>query len=132
MSDTLPSDDASHDNPSKETPLSELTERVLRHRQERDWAQFHTPKELAISLAVESAELLALMQWHTGEALAQAVAAKRQKIIDELADVLHSTLLLAADLKVDLGEALKQKLAKDAIKYPVDKVKGRAVKYNEL
>ena len=114
------------------TPLSELTARVLRHRDERDWAQFHTPKELAISLTVESAELLALMQWQTGEALTQAVTAKRQKIVDELADVLHSTLLLAADLKIDLAEALEQKRAKDAAKYPVDKAKGRAVKYDEL
>ena len=109
-----------------------LTARVLRHRDERDWAQFHTPKELAISLAVESAELLALMQWQSGDALTQAIANKRQKIVDELADVLHSTLLLAADLKVDLAEALEQKLVKDAMKYPVEKSKGRAVKYDEL
>jgi len=112
--------------------LAELTSRVLRHRDERDWAQFHTPKELAISLTVESAELLALMQWQSGEALTQAMNSKRQKIVDELADVLHSTLLLAADLKVDLAEALVQKLAKDALKYPVEKSKGRAVKYDEL
>ena len=112
--------------------LAELTSRVLRHRDERDWAQFHTPKELAISLTVESAELLALMQWHSGEALKAAVASKRQQIVDELADVLHSTLLLAADLRIDLAEALEQKLAKDALKYPVEKSKGRAVKYDEL
>ncbi|QOV89692.1 nucleotide pyrophosphohydrolase [Humisphaera borealis] len=115
-----------------DTPLAELTARVLRHRDERDWAQFHTPKELAISLAVEASELLALMQWQTGEALTRAVTNKRDKIVDELADVLHSTLLLAADLKIDLAEALKQKLAKDALKYPVEKSKGRAVKYDEL
>lgn len=113
-------------------PLCDLTARVLHHRDERDWAQFHTPKELAISLTVEAAELLALMQWHTGEALTEAVTAKRQKITDELADVLHSTLLLAADLKIDLADALEKKLAKDALKYPVEKAKGRAVKYDEL
>lgn len=112
--------------------LADLTTRVLRHRDERDWAQFHTPKELAISLAVESAELLALMQWQTGDALKQAVAARREKIVDELADVLHSTLLLAADLSIDLADALEQKLAKDALKYPVEKSKGRAVKYTDL
>src|SRR3954471_16425462 len=92
------------------TPLADLTVRVLSHRDERDWGQFHTPKELAISLVVEATELLSLMQWKTGEQLRQTVADKREKIVDELADVLHSTLLLAADLKIDLAEALEQKL----------------------
>jgi hypothetical protein len=59
--------------------LAEMTARVLRHRDERDWGQFHTPKELAISLTVESAELLALMQWKTGEQLERAVAEKRPR-----------------------------------------------------
>ena len=112
--------------------LAELTARVLRHRDERDWGQFHTPKELAISLTVESAELLALMQWKTGEDLASAIADKRAQVVDELADVLHSTLLLASDLGIDLGDALEQKLTKDARKYPVEKAKGRNVKYDEL
>lgn len=115
-----------------EHTIERLTRRVLRHRDERDWAQFHTPKELAISLCVESAELLSLMQWKTGADLDAALTAKRDKIQDELADVLHSLLLLAADLKVDPGAALEQKLAKDALKYPVDRAKGRNTKYNEL
>src|SRR2546430_5899275 len=96
--------------------LSDLVQRVLRHRNERQWGQFHTPKELAISLCVESAELMSLMQWKNGDELTSALAGKREKIADELADVLHSTLLLASDLKIDLAEALKQKLEKDAIK----------------
>src|SRR3954452_23951140 len=90
--------------------LAAMTQRVLRHREERDWGQFHTPKELAISLVVEATELLSLMQWKTGEQLRQTVVDKREKIVDELADVLHSTLLLAADLQIDLAEALEQKL----------------------
>jgi NTP pyrophosphatase (non-canonical NTP hydrolase) len=112
--------------------IAQLTQRVLRHRDERQWAQFHTPKELAISLCVESAELLAIMQWKSGDELDQAVAAKHKEIRDELADVLHSVLLLASDLKVDLGVALEQKLVKDAEKYPVHKAKGRNTKYTEL
>src|SRR5256885_17203197 len=104
----------------KPDSLSDLTRRVLRHRDERDWAQFHTPKELAISLCVESAELLSLMQWKTDAELQRVVIDKREMIQDELADVLHSVLLLASDLKLDLGDALEQKLAKDARKYPVD------------
>ena len=112
--------------------IDELTRRVLQHRDERQWAQFHTPKELAISLCVESAELLSLMQWMSGAQLDEAVAAKRPQIQDELADVFHSVLLLAAELKIDLGEALPQKLAKDAQKYPVGKAKGKNLKYSEL
>src|SRR3954470_555254 len=115
-----------------EHTIERLTERVLRHRDEREWAQFHTPKELAVSLCVESAELLALMQWKTGEQLHEALAARREKVSDELADVLHSLLLLASDLKVDLAAALEQKLVKDAAKYPVEKAKGKNLKYTEL
>src|SRR3954462_11125931 len=95
--------------------LSGLTARVLRHRDERDWGQFHTPKELAVSLTVVAAELLSLMQWKTGEQLRQAMIDKRAKVVDELADVLHSTLLLASDLNINLADALEQKLAKDAL-----------------
>ena len=95
-------------------------------------AQFHTPKELAISLCVESAELLSLMQWKSPEQVQQVVRDKRQQVQDELADVLHSVLLLASDLEIDLGEALVQKLKKDAEKYPVAKAKGRNSKYDEL
>ncbi|HEY2589803.1 MAG TPA: nucleotide pyrophosphohydrolase [Tepidisphaeraceae bacterium] len=112
--------------------LSELTAVVVRHRDEREWKQFHNPKELAISLCVESAELLSLMQWKSGKQLEETVAAKRDKIRDELADVLHSTLLLASELHISLGESLLEKLKKDAAKYPVEKAKGRNLKYNEL
>jgi NTP pyrophosphatase (non-canonical NTP hydrolase) len=112
--------------------LAELTARVLKHRDERDWAQFHTPKELAISLAVEAGELLALMQWKSGAELADYLAQRREAVRDELADVLHSLLLLANDLQVDLGDALEQKLIKDAAKYPIEKSRGQAKKYDEL
>ena len=114
------------------TPLADLTARVLRHRDERNWAQFHTPKELAISLVVEATELLSLMQWKSPDEVRDAVAAKHEKFRDELADVLHSVLLLASDLQIDLAAALDQKLQKDALKYPVDKARGRNVKYTEL
>ena len=112
--------------------LAELTARVLRHRDERLWAQFHTPKELAISLCVEAGELLALMQWKTGDALDQQLAARQGALRDEMADCLHSLLLLAEHLKIDLGEALEQKLVKDAAKYPVEKSRGKADKYSDL
>ena len=112
--------------------LADLTRRVLAHRDERDWKQFHTPKELAVSLCVEAAELLALMQWKTGPELQQAIAARREDLADEMADVLHSLLLLADDVGIELGPALERKLIKDAVKYPVEKSKGRNLKYDEL
>jgi NTP pyrophosphatase (non-canonical NTP hydrolase) len=112
--------------------LSDLTARVLAHRDERDWSQFHTPKELAISLAVESAELLALMQWKSGDELRASLEHDRERLQDELADVLHSILLFAHDQNVNLGVALDAKLQKDAVKYPVEKSRGRAEKYDKL
>jgi NTP pyrophosphatase (non-canonical NTP hydrolase) len=112
--------------------LNELIQTVTRHRDDRDWGQFHTPKELAISLCVEAAELLSLMQWKNGEQLNQAVAEKREKIQDELADVFHSLLLLSAELHIPLDDALLVKLEKDSKKYPIEKSKGKNLKYNEL
>src|SRR3569832_1803106 len=106
--------------------LADQTQRVLRHRDERNWAQFHTPKELAISLVVEAGELLALMQWKTGESHDAALMAKRENVRDELADCLHSLLLQADHVKVDLAAALEEKLKKDALKYPIEKSRGRA------
>lgn len=114
------------------TTLGQLLEMVLEFRRQRDWAQFHTPKELAISLVVESAELLELMQWKQGAELDKAMQRNRQAIADELADVLHSLLLLAHEMRIDLAEAFKAKLDKAGEKYPVHKSKGRPDKYTEL
>jgi dCTP diphosphatase len=126
------SDSSTSGGGDRSDSLRRLTRRVLRHRDERDWAQFHNPKELAVSLCVEAAELLSLMQWQNGADLEKVLTAKREKVTDELADVLHSLLLLGSDLKVDLAAALEQKLAKDAKKYPVHKAKGKALKYTDL
>jgi hypothetical protein len=72
------------------------------------------------------------MQWQTGEQLTQTLAHKHERLSDELADVLHSLLLLAAHQKIPLGRALVEKLGKDARKYPVEKARGKNLKYNEL
>jgi dCTP diphosphatase len=115
-----------------EQSLSDLTKTVVAHRDAREWQQFHTPKELAVSLCVEAAELLALMQWKTGAQLTAALAARRDDVQDELADVFHSLLLLANDFQISLDAALLQKLQKDAAKYPVSKSRGKNLKYDEL
>ena len=112
--------------------LDELVKAAVDFRDRRDWAQFHNPKELAISLAVESAELIQLMQWYKGDELQHVIEEKRDHLKDELADVFFSVLLLAAELKIDLGQAFLDKLQKTAAKYPVDKSKGSPKKYTEL
>jgi NTP pyrophosphatase (non-canonical NTP hydrolase) len=112
--------------------LADLIRAAVAFRDQRDWAQFHSPKELAISLAVESAELIQLMQWFKGEELDRVVREKHDHLKDELADVLFSVLLLANELKVDLGRAFLEKLEKTGTKYPVDKSKGSPKKYTEL
>ena len=112
--------------------LADLIRAAVAFRDQRDWAQFHSPKELAISLAVESAELIQLMQWFKGEELDRVIREKRDHLKDELADVLFSVLLLANELKVDLGQAFLDKLDKTAAKYPVERSKGSAKKYTEL
>jgi len=112
--------------------LKDLIQAAVAFRDQRDWAQFHTPKELAISLAVESAEMLQLLQWWKDKDLDQIIKTKRPQIQDELADVFFSVLLLANELKIDLGQAFLQKLKKTGAKYPVNKSKGSPKKYMEL
>ena len=116
----------------KDDSLKRLTGLFLGFRDARDWKQFHNPKELAVSLVVESAEFLELFQWKTGAELERVVRDKREALADELADVLHSLLLLASDLGIDLAAAAEQKIAKMERKYPVDKAKGRPRKYDDL
>jgi NTP pyrophosphatase (non-canonical NTP hydrolase) len=112
--------------------LKHLIKAAVAFRDQRDWAQFHTPKELAISLAVESAELLQLLQWWKENDLGRIIKQKRTQIQDELADVFFSVLLLADELKIDLGRAFLKKLKKTGAKYPVHKSKGSPQKYTEF
>lgn len=116
--------------PSAAATLQALTAQVTAFRDARDWAQFHRPKDVALGLSLEAAEVLELFQWKEG-AEAQAVYAS-QKLEDELSDVLYWVLLMAHDAGFDLAKALEAKLAKNAIKYPVEKARGTSRKYTEL
>jgi len=109
--------------------FSELQRKVVKFRDDRDWAQFHDPKDVAISLSLEANELLELFQWRNGP---DAAKERRAEIGDELADVFYWTLLMAHDLDIDLERALSAKLEKNAKKYPVEKARGSAKKYTEL
>jgi NTP pyrophosphatase (non-canonical NTP hydrolase) len=114
--------------------LDKIRQQLLAFRDERDWKQFHTLKNLIISLNLESAELLELTQWKTD---AQLDALKtdpqfREALRDECADVLLYLLLIAEDSGIDLLDAAQAKIAKNAARYPVEQSFGSAKKYTEL
>ncbi len=112
--------------------LQQLTDLALRFRDERDWKQFHNPKDLAIVLSLEAAEVLEHMLWKTPAELDKGLIGQHEQIGEELSDVLHAVMLLASELRIDLGEAYRRKMAKNAEKYPIHKSRGRATKYTEL
>ena len=112
--------------------LNDLTRLVLEFREERDWKQFHNPKDMALSLSLEAAELLELMQWRNGAALDAHLRVSKDRLGEELADVLGWILLLANDQQIDLAEAFAKKIELNKRKYPVEKAKGSAKKYDEL
>lgn len=99
---------------------------------ERDWEQFHSPKNLAAALAVEAAELLEIFQWLTEAQSASLSERQSAAAQEELADVFLYVLRLADRLGIDLVEAAHRKMALNAEKYPVDRARGRADKYTEL
>ena len=113
------------------TSVKDMIDRAVQFRDERDWKQFHDGKELAIGLTTEAAELLAMMRFRKGEDLEAYIAAHKEEIADELADVLYFVLLISHDLDIDLVEAQKNKLRKTALKYPIEKAKGNPTKYPE-
>jgi len=114
--------------------LRELTEEVLKFRDARNWAQFHDLRQLIVSLNLEAAELLELTQWKSDAEIAAlpADAAGREALSDECADVLLYLLLLAERAGIDLEAAARDKLRKNAEKYPVEKSYGSSRKYTQL
>ena len=103
---------------------SSVHEQIAAFVAERDWAQFHSPENLAKSVAIEAGELLECFQW--------GADADPKRVRDELADVLTYCLLLADRIGADPGEIVLEKLAKTREKYPVDKARGRSAKYDQL
>jgi dCTP diphosphatase len=112
--------------------LHELRERLRAFTAERDWAQFHSPKNLAMALSGEAGELLEVFQWLT-EAESRAPTPRQKSAADEeIADVLLYLVRLADELGIDPIAAAHRKLAENARKYPVDKARGTSAKYTEL
>ena len=116
------------------TTISELKARVLTFVHERDWEQFHSPKNLSMALAAETGELMEHFLWATNEQ-SRSIASdpvKRGKIADELADVVIYALEFANITGLDVTAAIEAKMAANAKKYPVEKARGRSEKYDEL
>ncbi len=116
------------------TRVAEIKEKVLQFAAERDWEQFHTPKNLSMALASEAAELMEHFLWSDSAQSRQLVndPVKGTKIREELADVLIYALEFANIAGIDVAEAIEHKMARNAEKYPVEKARGSAKKYNEL
>ena len=107
----------------------ETANEIVRFRDERNWKQFHTPKDLALSLCLEAAELLEVFQWSGTDLYCEE---KKDRIKEELADVVHYCVLLADVCDIDLDSASREKLQRNREKYPVEKAYGVSKKYSEL
>ncbi|MGF1451006.1 MAG: MazG-like family protein [Opitutales bacterium] len=117
-----------------ETTFQEIKDRVKAFAEERDWLQFHSPKNLSMALAAEAAELMEPMLWTEPADSHERVQepARGQAIADELADILIYALEFANVTGIDVCDAIAAKMARNAQKYPVDKARGSSAKYTEL
>lgn len=104
--------------------MHEVYEELIRFQRDRDWKKFHTPENLAKSISIEAAELLEHFQWQK--------EFDKSEVADELADVLIYCIYMANAMDFDIKEIILNKMAKNAVKYPVDKSRGNAKKYDEL
>ena len=112
--------------------IQELQNRLHQFAVDRDWEQFHAPKNLAMALAVEASELMEVFQWLTGEESGRLETQQREKASAEIADVLIYLVRLADVLGIDPLEAAQRKVEQNRKRYPVAKARGRADKYSEL
>tara|TARA_B100000315_G_C14364142_1_gene489828 strand:+ start:352 stop:711 length:360 start_codon:yes stop_codon:yes gene_type:complete len=115
------------------TNILELKEKVQKFCENRDWDQFHNPKDLAIGIITEASELLEHFRFKSENEVEEIIKSeKRKKIIEELADIMFFILRFAQKYNVDLSEELEEKIKKSALKYPIEKAKGSNQKYTEL
>jgi NTP pyrophosphatase (non-canonical NTP hydrolase) len=112
--------------------IADLQKRIRQFVDERDWDQFHNPKDLAISLSLEAAEVLEHFQWKNAEEISEHIKNRRDDVGEEIADVLYWVLLLSNKIDLDLTEAFEKKMQKNEAKYPIEKAKGTHKKYTEF
>jgi len=112
--------------------IRQITKKIKKFRDERDWMQFHDPKNMAVSIILEASELLEHFQWKTTVEVEKYARQNRLDIQDEISDIALYLFELADNLGINLVEAMEQKLKKNEMKYPVEKAKGKHTKYNRL
>ncbi len=112
--------------------LNKIKEIINKFSEDRDWDQFHSPKNLSMALAVEASELLEIFQWMTEEDSYDLDELKQQEVKEEIADIAVYLLRVCMKLDIDLEDAIVEKMKKNEQKYPVAKVKGSSKKYTEL
>jgi len=116
----------------KTTAIRQLKEMVQQYINERDWQQFHTPKDASMAVVAEAAELMELFQWSENIHASNVLQSKREAVEEEAADVLTALLDFCIQADIDISSAFIKKMEKNKLKYPVDKVKGRAVKHTDI
>lgn len=112
--------------------IENLTKRIITFRDARNWKQFHNPKDVALSLVLEAGEVMEHFQWKNMQEIREYIKTNQAEIGEELADVLYWVLLMSHDLQINVLDALDKKIKKNEQKYPVEKSKGNATKYNKL
>ena len=112
--------------------IKKITEKIKKFRDERDWMQFHDPKNMAVSIILEASELLEHFQWKTTEEVEKYAKQNHAEIKDEIADIALYLFELADNLDISLISAMEDKLKKNAMRYPIEKARGRHTKYDKL
>jgi len=112
--------------------IKNIIEKIKKFRDERDWMQFHDPKNMAVSIIIEASELLEHFQWKTKKEVDNYLAENQEEVRDEIADIALYLFELADNLGVDLLDVMEKKLEKNEKKYPVEKAKGSHKKYTEF
>jgi dCTP diphosphatase len=123
------SDNTKSDN---KTTVAELKNLVHAFTTERDWLQFHSPKNMSMMIAAEAAELMEIFMWIDTDKSVEELEKKRTHVEQEVADIAVGILMLCAERNIDLSKAIEAKMALNAKKYPVEKAKGNSKKYTEL
>jgi NTP pyrophosphatase (non-canonical NTP hydrolase) len=110
----------------------QLKQKLIDFRKRRDWEKFHKPKDLALSLVIEAAELLENIQWKTEEEVSRMLKGESpERISEEIADIIIYLTYLCHDLGIDINKAVAEKLSRNEEKYPAHRVRGSAKKYDE-
>lgn len=118
----------------KNAKFANIIQAIKKFRDERDWMQFHNPKDMAAALAIESSELQELFLWKNKEEIEEYIKDKKniEEVEEELADVFSFAIELADNLGIDIEKSIESKLKKNSEKYPISKAKGKSTKYTKL